>query len=896
MSVSVGTAAPGQWSFPSVNLPAGGHLVIWCDGSRPATANASGPLNLGQSLSANSDAAYLFNAAGQVVDLVEFGSQIADQSIGRSGDTWKLLATPTPAAANSSAATLGPVGNVRFNEWMADPINGEDWFELYNTGTLPVELSGLYLTDDPSIAGQTQFTVPPLSFLPAQGWLQFIADGDPSAGRDHVNFKLGAAGETLRLYGTNLELIDSVAFWQQQPGVSQGRLPDGATAIVEFPASATPGGGNYLPLDSIVINEVLTHTDSPLEDAIELLNVSGQTIDLSGWYLSDSEQTLEKFKIPPGTTLAPGEFKVFYQYQFNSAPGSQSSFALDSAHGDAVYLSQANANGLTGYRAGVIFGAAVNGVSFGRFQNSTGVEFVALSQRTFGQDTPGTLAGFRTGTGLANAYPKVGPVVINELMYRPVSDDPTLDENPDEEFIELLNTSSSAVPLYDPALPANRWRLSGGVDFTFPGGVTLPAQGLALVVRFDPVANPTQLASFRARYNVPSAVPVYGPFSGRLSNDGESIELLKPDAPQGPGPDAGFVPYILVERVHYQPAAPWPASADGGGASLQRHDPASFGNDPLNWKAASPSAGLANETTVQAPVIVNQPESRVTVVGTPVQFEVEAAGLSPLSFQWQRDGVNIATATNATVNLNPVQNDSGSYRVRVSNPVGAVWSQPATLMVAEPPQIMEQPGSRSAQPGETVTFEVGVSGTAPFGFQWYVNGQPCSTNSTLTLPSVDSSAAGTYWVVVSNPVGVAQSLSANLSVGVVDSDGDGLPDDWELANNLDRFNADDALIDSDNDGMSNHDEWIASTNPQDPQSVLRLDAANVEAVNGYPRFSFTAMANVGYTIQASSALGSGVWINLGHIPPDPATRRLEVTDPAPPNPVRYYRVVTPIQP
>ena len=114
-----------------------------------------------------------------------------------------------------------------------------------------------------------------------------------------------------------------------------------------------------------------------------------------------------------------------------------------------------------------------------------------------------------------------------------------------------------------------------------------------LVVGFDPVANPAALAAFRARFGVDAATAVLGPFQGRLSNEGESIELYKPDAPS-PAPDAGFVPWILVDRVNYGVTAPWPAAAAGGGASLQRRVTAEFGNDPLNWKAEPPTAGRTN--------------------------------------------------------------------------------------------------------------------------------------------------------------------------------------------------------------------------------------------------------------------------------------------------------------
>jgi len=71
-------------------------------------------------------------------------------------------------------------------------------------------------------------------------------------------------------------LIDGYAFGQQLTGVSEGRFPDGGTNIVAFPGTDSPGAPNYRRLTEIVINEVLTHTDEPLEDAIELHNLTAQ--------------------------------------------------------------------------------------------------------------------------------------------------------------------------------------------------------------------------------------------------------------------------------------------------------------------------------------------------------------------------------------------------------------------------------------------------------------------------------------------------------------------------------------------------------------------------------------------------------------------------------------------
>src|SRR5439155_25136601 len=116
-------------------------------------------------------------------------------------------------------------------------------------------------------------------------------------------------------------------------------------------------------------------------------------------------------------------------------------------------------------------------------------------------------------------YPKVGPIVINELMYHP----PRLGTNDDvvDEFIELRNLTAVSVSLFSTNYPTNCWKLRDAVDFVFPPDTRLAADGLALVVSFSPT-NLTQLNAFRARYGVSPGVPIFGPYSGKLDNGGEN--------------------------------------------------------------------------------------------------------------------------------------------------------------------------------------------------------------------------------------------------------------------------------------------------------------------------------------------------------------------------------------
>lgn len=137
MSLSVNKPSPGKWMFPAgATLASDAHLVIACDGSRAASA-IPGSYNLGESLDGDNGGAYLFNAAGQLVNGVEYGFQIEDLPIGRSGGQWVLLSAATPGATNAAPAILGQPSFLRINEWLANPVSGPDWFELYNSTNQP---------------------------------------------------------------------------------------------------------------------------------------------------------------------------------------------------------------------------------------------------------------------------------------------------------------------------------------------------------------------------------------------------------------------------------------------------------------------------------------------------------------------------------------------------------------------------------------------------------------------------------------------------------------------------------------------------------------------------------------------------------------------------------------
>ncbi len=174
--------------------------------------------------------------------------------------------------------------------------------------------------------------------------------------------------------------------------------------------------------------------------------------------------------------------------------------------------------------------------------------------------------------------------------------------------------------------------------------------------------------------------------------------------------------------------------------------------------------------TVNMPVAITvPPQSQAVTVGGNVTLGVTATGTGPLTYQWQLNGSNIANATGATLSLTNVQSTAaGSYQVVVSNVVGPVTSQAATLTVNTPVSITTAPQNQTVTAGGAATFSVTAAGTAPLSYQWQFNGANITgaTDPTLTLTGVATSAAGSYQVVVSNVVGPVTSSVATLTVNV----------------------------------------------------------------------------------------------------------------------------------
>ena len=167
------------------------------------------------------------------------------------------------------------------------------------------------------------------------------------------------------------------------------------------------------------------------------------------------------------------------------------------------------------------------------------------------------------------------------------------------------------------------------------------------------------------------------------------------------------------------------------------------------------------------PTITSQPLSATLPPGSSTNFAVVATGSPTPTYQWRKNGTDIAGATASSYSLtNITTNDAGNYSVYVWNTAGGVTSAVATLTVNFAPIILQQPVSQTVAVGGSASFSVGASGLPAPSYQWRKNGTDIAgaTVSSYALSNITTNDDASYSVLVSNSVGSVASSVATLTV------------------------------------------------------------------------------------------------------------------------------------
>ena len=469
--------------------------------------------------------------------------------------------------------------------------------------------------------------------------------------------------DTLALAGTGNLLTDPLftdegsydfSLTAESPAIDSGdpaHAPDTDGSRADMGAYYTfdPEDYPYFIPNLVVINEVLAHSHDIAPDWIELYNSSSKPVDLSGWYLSDDPDQPMKYRIADGTELSANGYIVFYEDENFGAESSDAGalipFAL-SENGDTVNVYGPGNELRPDYTEKETFGASLRGVSKGRYYKA--------STRTY------NFIAMETATpGASNSDPKVGPIVISEIMYHPPVSE--------AEYLELANISSNAVTLYDETMDAG-WSFTQGLDheFSTTAPITMQAGERILLVR--------NATAFATEYGAPDGTQIIQWDSGALDNGGETLQLSMP----GDTNEVGELQFIRIDRVDYSDDEPWPTGPDGDGTSLARINENAYGNDVANWRESVVTPALTGfqQWLTQQTLpdgedgLYDDPDGD----GIPTGFEY-AIGTDPMTFSAMVGGYDIfATPSTVSFILPVTRPDLGYIIQRTTSLVDPDWT------------------------------------------------------------------------------------------------------------------------------------------------------------------------------------------------------------------------------
>jgi hypothetical protein len=470
-----------------------------------------------------------------------------------------------------------------------------EFVELINAGGQSINLGGVQFVEE-HVRGDDQgivFTFAPQLLEPHErivvvrnreafqsryGAAVRIAGGDGGTGGEQGEYggKLANSGERLTLIDTDGKIIQRFSFGAEGPWTDRADGKGSSLEIIgvdtdvgeagnwqssgEFGGSPGMAGGRTHR--QIAINEIGAHTSLSEVDMLELHNTMARDVNITGWYLSNTDDNYFKFRITEPTTVSALGYQILTTADFG--------FELDGLRGDNLWLIEADTSGRPlRFVDQVEFGASPDGISLGPWPAPDG-PWVALSRPTFGQPNTG---------------PLISDIVISEIHYNPVDADGEGRLNADDfQFIELYNRTAGT-------LDVTGWQLAGDVGFAFPTGTVIAAEQALVVVGFDPT-NATKANVFRFSTGMNPAALLLGPFEPAFDSVQGLVQLVRPAEPTSDQPD--LKPLLVADEVNYGSALPWPSSAAGAGDSLSRTRPTEYGNFPTSWTASVPTPGTMN--------------------------------------------------------------------------------------------------------------------------------------------------------------------------------------------------------------------------------------------------------------------------------------------------------------
>ena len=393
------------FSFPDHTLKAGESTIVFCTSTSKNYAGYT--YHAPFKLAAAGDTLILFNKSDIAIQTLNIPALSTNQSYAEISGEWVVTDEYTPFYANTSENHLLVKGDralaespIQITEIMAKNVsyapdeNGEflDWIEIYNSASYSVSLNGYALSDSEDNLQKWRF--PNISIGAGEYMLIYASGYDRSVpGQNlHTNFRLSTEKEAVILTNPAGSMIDLVEYDLLKADQSYSRQVDSSWTTL---LPATPGKSNSYNSAALIesqfaaqnasgvfINEVMASTSiansgGSSYDWVEIVNRSSQTVDLSGWGLSDDPETPRKWQFPSGSTISPGQYVGILLSELDKKEGSyyHTNFRLSASEGAVMTLS---------YPDGTIFDRVplpqqYSNISYGRIDGKSGFYYMTAT-------------------------------------------------------------------------------------------------------------------------------------------------------------------------------------------------------------------------------------------------------------------------------------------------------------------------------------------------------------------------------------------------------------------------------------------------------------------------------------------------------------------------------------
>jgi len=564
-------------ALPDTALPVGTYAVLYRAGNSIFVESGGIDLPLATfpaALANTGKTLQLLNSKGAIIDSIAYPAAKPAISYERNADGDLYLSTDarggTPGAVNSPETPPAPpekldpskAGDVLITEIMANPVGltaypETEYVEIYNASDSAVSLSGwTFVYDNKSVAlPDTTLPIGAYAVLYRVGNSIFVESGGIDLPLAAFPAALANTGKTLQILNSKGAIIDSIAYPAAKPAISYERNADGDLYLSTDARGGTPGTVNSpetpptppekpdpSKAGDVLITEVMANpvglTAFPETEYVEIHNVSGSAIEMSGWtFVYDG-----KAVALPETTLPANAYAVIYRAGrsiFIGVGGIDMPVATfpSALANTGKTLQIVNSKGIVIDE--VEYASAKAAISYER--NADGDLYLSSDPRG---GTPGTVNSPEVTSSPDNQKPDepsvnpvpdnsgFGDVIISEIMANPVG----LTELPETEYIEIYNVT-------DRELTLNSWSFIYDNRTIALPTIVLPAGSYAVLYREGREISVGSDGLAVAVATFPSA----------LANTGKMLQIVN---------SAG----IVIDSIAYptaKPAVSYERNADG---------------------------------------------------------------------------------------------------------------------------------------------------------------------------------------------------------------------------------------------------------------------------------------------------------------------------------------------